>query len=127
MKTKLWVGLAIAALSLGCYRNVYKIGGGAPTTGAPVSRAWQNHFLYGLVGNPTIDVGTLCPSGRATLVNRYTPLNSLVASLTAGLYTPTTTLLYCAAPGAASPSPDGARAAQWTESQGVEGRIDETR
>ena len=49
----------------GCYQHTYTVGAGAPA-GPIVYDEWQSHWLGGLIGGRTHDLGGTCPSGNAT-------------------------------------------------------------
>ncbi|MBZ5556206.1 MAG: Bor family protein [Acidobacteriia bacterium] len=51
--------------------------------------------MIGLVGDTTLDVAQICPSGNATIEARRTFLNGLVTALTSGIYTPTPLRVRC--------------------------------
>lgn len=98
---KVWVvGLVAFGALFGCYTNVYTYGTGAPLTSRPVYSNWQNHFFFGLIGNPTVDVRKFCPSMNATVINQVSLINAAINVLTLNMYTPTTTTIYCADTGA---------------------------
>lgn len=86
---------AAAALS-GCYRHAYDVGTGADPEAKPQYSQWQNHFLWGLVGDPKVDISHECASGNATVKEKTSFVNGLVGGLTFGIYGPTTVDVICA-------------------------------
>ena len=86
------LGLVIA--TTGCHQHTYTVGQGAPT-GPVVYEERQNHWLAGLIGDKTLDVPRICPSGNATIHDEQSFLNGLVATLTWGIYSPTTVKIRC--------------------------------
>ena len=93
------IGRMMAAMGLivvvaGCYEHTYTVGAGAPA-GPVVYGEWQHHWLGGLIGERTHELGELCPSGNATIHDEQTFLNGLVTFLTSGIYTPTTVTIRC--------------------------------
>ena len=81
-------------VAAGCFEHTYTLGAGAPA-GPVVYDEWQNHWLGGLIGERTHELGEVCPSGNATIHDEQTFLNGLVAVLTSGIYTPTTVTIRC--------------------------------
>ena len=93
------IGRMMAATGLivvaeGCYEHTYTIGAGAPA-GPVVYGEWQSHWLAGLIGERTHELGELCPSGNATIHDEQTFWNGLISVLTTGIYTPTTVTIRC--------------------------------
>ncbi len=84
----------VLGTSAGCYRHTINVGSGAPT-GELLYDHWENFWIVGLIGDKTLDVAQICPSGNATIEARQTFLNGLVAALTSGIYTPRTLRLRC--------------------------------
>ena len=91
----------VLSTSAACYRHTVIVGSGAPT-GELLYDHWENFWIVGLIGNKTLDVAQICPSGNATTEARQTFLNGLVAALTSGIYTPTRLRLRCQGGGTAS-------------------------
>lgn len=88
--------LTLASSAAGCMKNQYTVGGGAPTHGDPDFKHWNAHWLWGLVGEHNTDITDVCPSGRATIKERTTFVNGLVAALVGTIYHPTTVKVWCA-------------------------------
>ena len=86
------MGLLIVAS--GCYEHTYTVGQGAPV-GPVVYSEWHSSWLGGLIGERNIVVARVCPSGNATIHDEMSFLNGLVATLTAGIYTPTEVKIRC--------------------------------
>ena len=86
------MGLLVAAS--GCYEHTYTVGQGAPV-GPVVYSEWHSSWLGGLIGERNIVVDRVCPSGNATIHDEMSFLNGLVATLTAGIYTPTEVKIRC--------------------------------
>lgn len=58
---------------------------------------WNHHLLWGLVAlRADVDAQKQCPSGTARFERRQNFWHGLVAALTAGLYTPSRAMLWCA-------------------------------
>jgi hypothetical protein len=82
--------LLVASMSSSCYVYTGNVGKGAQSNQS-VS-GWNHYVLFGLAPVGTTDPNKL--SGGAenyTITNQMTFVNGLVAVLTFGLYTPTTT------------------------------------
>ena len=60
-----------------------------------VYEEWQSQWLGGLIGERTLDIDVLCPSGNATIHDEQSFLNGLVSALTVGIYSPTTVKIRC--------------------------------
>ncbi len=86
--------LLTALVVTACYEHTYTVGTGAPE-GRLVYDHWQNHWLGGLIGEETVDIAEICPSGNATIHDEQTFLNGLVSALTAGIYSPTEVKVRC--------------------------------
>ena len=84
----------VLSSSAACYRHTIIAGNGAPT-GPLLYDRWEHFWIVGLIGDKTLDVAQICPSGNATIESRQTFLNGLVAALTSGIYTPRRMRLRC--------------------------------
>lgn len=73
-----------------CYSLTYKVGQGAQ---AGVSESAKNHYLiFGLIDIGTSDVAKMAGGAKDYTVNtQHSFIDGLIASLTSGLYTPTST------------------------------------
>ena len=96
MKRYLCAAFLLALSLSGCFRSIYDVGTGASRAGLPDDKRWRFYFVAGLVGSPTTNVTRICPSGNATVVNRITAANALVAFLTGSIVLPVTITVYCA-------------------------------
>lgn len=96
--------LAVALSSTACYRMQYF---DAALDPAPESVERWNHFgLYGLLGDPVVPLYDLCPDGVAQVDVWHSPANVVVSILLLGLYTPSTTEVWCVAEAPPDPSDD---------------------
>lgn len=89
--------LAAVLVLVGCYHAVIDTGlAPSPVT---IDQQWASGFIYGLV--PPNPVGTMqkCPHGVAKVETQHSFLNSLVAGITVGIYTPMTITVTCAQTG----------------------------
>ncbi|MFW5925071.1 MAG: Bor/Iss family lipoprotein [Myxococcota bacterium] len=90
---------ALLALSSGCFRHEYVDVGTRSEPHAQVHQ-WHHHLLWGLVNvAPRVALDRICPGGVARITNWMGPLQALISYVTAGIYTPTTVRVYCAAGG----------------------------
>lgn len=87
--------VAGALILTGCLEHTYHVGRGAPR-GPVVYEEWHHHWLGGLIGERTLDIREICPSGNATIHDEQSFLNGLVSALTSGIYMPTTVKIRCA-------------------------------
>lgn len=86
--------LAVAALgSTGCMKNTYTTG---QSYGGGIYTQKASFFLWGLVGEKTVDLNQVCPSGAAWFQNRTSFGDSAVGCITCGLYQPVTLEVRCA-------------------------------
>jgi hypothetical protein len=86
--------LALGAL-LGCYKHTIRVGDGAAATGEPKSSKMELFFIYGLLGEASFDVKSICPSGNAVVKVQHTFLDGLLNSCSSGLITPTHVEVWC--------------------------------
>lgn len=108
-KMLLTLGL-VALLGSGCMKNTYmtgqSYGGGTYTQKA-------SFFIYGLIGEKTVDLNQVCPQGVAWFQNRRTIGDSLVSCITCSLYTPVTIEVRCAGGAAYLAVPDAGEGVTW--------------
>jgi hypothetical protein len=99
MNANKWLGMGLLCVSVGtlggCYKHSYTVGRGGNTGGDPTKSYWQSHWLFGLIGESDVDMKTTCPSGNATIKDRWSFLNSIVTALVGVIYAPTTVEVYC--------------------------------
>jgi Bor protein len=95
--------LAIAAA--GCYKATF-ISNPSVVRGADHDQ-WNSFFLWGLVGEETLDVRQFCSGGQVAQVRTgANVLTGLVSLVTLGIYAPRMAYVWCAAsPGMVSPTP----------------------
>jgi hypothetical protein len=85
--------IAVSALFFLC--ACYPIRIERPVSGQDPVQMHQNFFLFGLIGEPTIDLRKECSGGVASFGDRATPLDWVFSILTIGLYTPRTVTIEC--------------------------------
>jgi hypothetical protein len=84
----------IAAVALaGCH--VVRYDTGRPASPRIVTIP-LNFFVWGLVGDPVVDLDAACPEGAARWQNQATFGNAIVDVLTLGLWSPRTVTIECA-------------------------------
>lgn len=109
MRSPLSAMPALLLLS-GCMKNTYmtgrSYGGGAYTQKA-------HFFLYGLIGEKTVDLNQVCPDGTAWFQNRRTFGDGLVSCITCSIYTPVTIEVRCASGAAWLAVPDPEENVTW--------------
>lgn len=107
--------LAVALLGLaasGCYRHNYGPSP-VPPPGPPNAAKINHHVLWGIIGvNNHTSPRRIC-GGPPVYVQDYVGiLGVLLGALTAGIYVPTVTRVWCAGPRAETPAADGERASR---------------
>jgi hypothetical protein len=85
---------AALAVTLGGCHNVRYDTGRPPSD--RVVNVPVNFFLWGLVGEKTVDLDAACPEGAASWVNRATAIDALLDVLTVGIWSPRTVSITCA-------------------------------
>src|SRR5262245_24011458 len=98
MRLSLLVSLSLLLASLsGCaYTTVYTIGAGAQMDSKSLAfTAKEARYMSGLVGRSDLDISTICPTGNATVLHRMTFEDTLVRRFTLGIYSPSTTKVFC--------------------------------
>ncbi len=87
--------LAVVFLS-GCHNTSYV------TRAAPgqIHSETAHYFLFGLIGSNVYDVRKVCPQGVTAIHSRHSFVDMFLGSLTAGIWSPTTVTIVCAAGGA---------------------------
>ncbi len=112
--------LLAAAAAGGCYKNTY-------TTGQPIGGATHtvkaNFFIYGLIGETTVNVDALCPNGVAWFQNRMDVPDALLSCITCSLYTPLTIEVRCASGQAWLAVPDDEESMTWIFALDEEGEV----
>jgi Bor protein. len=80
--------LAIASLALSgaCYHATIETG--MASNGQVIEKEWASSFIDGLVPPDVVETAAKCPNGVAKVETEHSFLNSLVAGLTFGIYTP---------------------------------------
>jgi Bor protein len=92
--------LAVLLGSAGCYKATF-IRDPSAVKGAEGDQ-WLNFFVFGLVGEETVDVRRFCPDGRVAQVQTHGNFGTgIVSILTIGIYTPRKVTVTCAADGRA--------------------------
>jgi hypothetical protein len=89
------LALAFASFALtGCFKYAIVSGSGGNLEGN-AKTAWENHFLWGLVGDPSVDVSKVCGTENATVRVERDFLQGLLSTVLLGLWTPSTLRVYC--------------------------------
>ena len=60
-------------------------------------RQREHFFLFGLVGESTIDLPAICQKGVGTFGDQMSPLDGALTILSFGVYTPRTVMVECVA------------------------------
>jgi len=92
---KLVLVMAILMVAtVGCFKHTYQIGAGAPD-GDLVYDAWHSHWVFGIIGDETVNVSEVCASGNATIHDEVSFVNGLIASLIGFVWAPTSVTITC--------------------------------
>ena len=95
------VGMLIAAFLLaGCATVTIRPDGGAKTSGKPDYQKSKNYFFWGLAGEHTIAVASVCDNkGVEQVQSQYTFMNGFLGVITLGIYAPKTAKVWCVVEG----------------------------
>lgn len=96
MKKTLGLACTLLALAAGCYKHSYTVGSGGNLNAEPKYSSWESHWFFGIIGESEVDVKKVCPSGNATIKDKQSFLNGLVAAFIGIVWAPTTVEVYCA-------------------------------
>ena len=89
------LGLSLLGSTSACYKATFYRD--ATVTRAEAHEQWTNFYVFGLVGNQSIDVHQFCPSGDVAIVQTGGNFGTgLVGVLTLGIYTPRKVYVTCA-------------------------------
>ena len=105
MKSIKILGVGLACLStVGCYHHSFTVGSGGDTSKDAAHSEWASHWLFGIIGESSVDVNKVCPSGNATLKDYMSFVNGLIGAFIGIIWHPTTVEVYCGAGGAKAAS-----------------------
>jgi hypothetical protein len=98
---KIWsVALFAAFLLAGCASVTVRPNGGAKTSAKPDYQQSKNYFFWGLAGEHTIDVTTICEGKTVEQIqSQYTFVNGLLGGITLGIYSPKSAKVWCSMEG----------------------------
>jgi hypothetical protein len=89
---KSWA-IAFALLGSGCMTSSYN---SARLPSAEVKTERAEFYLYGLVGEKTVDLTSLCPQGVANFRQQFELNDVFMQIITCGIYCPMTIEVHCA-------------------------------
>jgi hypothetical protein len=82
------------ALSTGCFRHQY--GNPTPPPGEATAYKWNHQILWGIIAvDAYVLPGDVCGGPPAHVSTYVGPLGLLLGFITAGIYVPTTTAVWC--------------------------------
>lgn len=55
----------------------------------------ENFFVFGLIGEASHDLKTICPKGVASYGDMFSPLDILFTVVSLGIYSPRTVIIEC--------------------------------
>jgi len=91
---------AVLVLLSGCYTARYQTN---LAPGGPKMEEKGHYYLWGLIGEKTVNLKQACPSGASRWMNQQSFVDGLLGVITIGIYIPRTIQIECA----------GARAEAW--------------
>jgi len=89
------VTVILMVATVGCFKHTYQVGAGAPN-GEVVYDNWHSHWAFGIVGDETVDISEVCPSGNATIHDEVSFVNGLIAAFIGFVWSPTSVTVTCA-------------------------------
>jgi len=92
---RLMLLVVLALLASGCYHATVETG--LAPSAQTLEEKWASGWVYGLVPPSTVETMERCPSGVARVETQLSFANQLVSFLTAGIYTPMSIEVTCAA------------------------------
>ena len=101
MKLKQLVGITLIAgaaiASTACHKHTMVVGAGGDTEADAAYNKWESHWFFGTIGTSKLDLQEVCPSGNATIKDKQSFLNGLVAGFVGIVWSPSTVTVYCGA------------------------------
>jgi len=88
------LALAMVFVLTSCFKHTFTTDGGA-SSGKTVYSEWHSHWLFGIIGDETVNVKKYCPSGKATIHEEITFVNGLIGALVGVVYYPTSVEIKC--------------------------------
>ena len=96
MRKARMIAVLAAALTTGaCYHATIETG--LAPSGQVVENKWAMGWVHGLVPPSTVNTQAQCPNGVSKVETQLSFLNQLVTGLTAGIVSPMTITVQCAA------------------------------
>jgi hypothetical protein len=90
------VAVAMVAVVAGCSTVTINKQGDRKISSTPTYQDSKPFFLWGLVGDHTVDVSQVCTNGEATqMQTQHTFLDGLLGFVTLGIYAPRTAKVWC--------------------------------
>ncbi len=90
------LALPILVLFLGCSTVTVTPEGSRKRSDAPTHEERLNYFLWGLVGEPTVDVRAMCQDrAPVEMQAQSTFVDSLLTLITLGIYAPRSVRVWC--------------------------------
>jgi len=87
------VAATAALAATGCYTTTYKT---ATPGGGKTHEESASYFIYGLVGDKTVNLSEICPEGVSEWKDYQSIGDSILGCITAGIYTPKSITVTCA-------------------------------
>lgn len=114
--------LGALAMGTGCYKNTYITG---EPHGGGVYTQKASFFIFGLVGQKTVDIQQVCPNGVSWFQNRMDFVDGLIGCVTCSLYTPVTIEVRCSSGQSYLAVPDAREGVTWIHPLDEDGQLPE--
>ena len=86
----------VAAALLGCHQTVAVRASTRSNAVAPRSVTWEHYFLFGFIGEKTVDVRDYCEKGAVTVVSLSDDVATIAVTVaTLGIYVPRRLTITC--------------------------------
>ncbi len=96
----LFAAIALALVfGAGCFRHQFDHPG-VVREAQPRYARWHHHLVFGIIqATPSVNLSAVCPQGTARVANHIGPIGWVVGTITAGIYIPTSVVVWCRAEG----------------------------
>lgn len=105
---------SIALFASGCASYNTRIVTGLPP-GGEVKEQGSTFYVYGLVGDQTVDLAQVCPAGVASVQTQMSAGDKLLTAITLGIYSPMSMVVECAGGNAFVLEPDDEKKVTWVQ------------
>ena len=93
---RMFMAMILAVMVSGCATLTIEPKGERKITSHPTYEKRQTFFLWGLVGDPWIDVSNVCGSSEVKqMQTQFTFVDEVLSFITLGIYAPRTAKIWC--------------------------------